>query len=138
MHADRIDSRHVARRIGLTIVFLWFFIGGIAHFVATDIETSIVPPWVPWPRLMVLVSGVCELVGASGLVWPRTRRAAGWGLFALTIAVTPVHIWMLQRPDLFPAIPYWALVLRLPLQATLLALIVWSTYTPVQLRKTAA
>ena len=138
MHADRIDSRRVARRIGLTIVVLWFSIGGIAHFVATDIETSIVPPWVPWPRLMVLVSGVCELVGAGGLVWPGTRRAAGWGLFALTIAVTPVHIWMLQRPDLFPAIPYWALVLRLPLQATLLALIVWSTYTPVRLRKSAA
>ncbi len=138
MHADRIDRRRVARRIGLTIVFLWFFIGGIAHFVATDIETSIVPPWVPWPRLMVLVSGVCELVGAGGLVWPRTRRAAGWGLFALTIAVTPVHIWMLQRPDLFPAIPYWALMLRLPLQAALLALIVWSTHTPVRLHKTAA
>jgi uncharacterized membrane protein len=116
-----------SRRAGLLVVFLWFFIGGIAHFVATDVETSIVPPWVPWPRSMVLVSGVFELLGAAGLVWPRSRRAAGWGLFALTIAVTPVHVWMLQRPDLFPAIPYWALVLRLPLQAALLALIVWST-----------
>ncbi len=130
MHSDRTDRHRVARRTGLAIVFLWFFIGGIAHFLATDIETSIVPPWVPWPRLMVLVSGVCELVGAVGLVWPRTRRAAGWGLFALTIAVTPVHVWMLQRPDLFSAIPHWALVLRLPLQAALLALILWSTHAP--------
>ena len=130
MHADSVDRHRVARRIGLAIVFLWFFVGGIAHFVATDVETSIVPPWVPWPRAMVLISGVCELLGAAGLLWPRTRRAAGWGLFALTIAVTPVHIWMLQRPDLFPAIPSWALVLRLPLQAALLALIAWSTRAP--------
>jgi uncharacterized membrane protein len=33
---------------------------------------------------------------------------------------------MLQRPELF-SVPYWALVLRLPLQAALLALIAWST-----------
>ena len=72
------DRHRLARRIGLVVVFLWFFIGGIAHFVATDVETSIVPPWVPSPRLMVLISGVFELLGAAGLVWPPTRRAAGW------------------------------------------------------------
>ncbi len=121
------DRHRHARRFGLVVVFLWFSIGGIAHFVATDVETSIVPPDIPWPRLMVLASGVFELIGATGLIWRPTRRAAAWGLFALTIAVTPVHVWMLQRPDLFPAIPYWALVLRLPLQAALLALIWWST-----------
>ncbi len=132
-------NRHrPARRFGLVVVFLWFLVGGIAHFVATDVETSIVPPWVPWPRSMVLASGVFELLGATGLGWPRTRRAAGWSLFALTIAVTPVHVWMLQRPDLFPAIPYWALVLRLPLQAALLALIAWSTNAPAPRREAGA
>ncbi len=132
-----VSTFHPGRRAGLVFVFLWFFIGGIAHFAATDIETSIVPAWIPWPRFMVLASGVFELLGAAGLVWPRSRRAAGWGLFALTIAVTPVHIWMLQRPDLFPTVPYLALVLRLPLQVALLALIVWSTRPPLP-RATAA
>jgi uncharacterized membrane protein len=60
-----------------------------------------------------------------GLLFTTTRRAAGIGLFALTVCVTPVHIYMLQRPELF-AVPYWALVLRLPLQAALLGLIAWS------------
>lgn len=118
---------HSLRRAGLVVVFLWFFIGGIAHFVATETEMRIVPPWVPWPRAAVLASGVLELLGAAGLLWHRSRRAAGWGLIALTLAVTPAHVYMLQRPDLFPAIPYWLLVLRLPLQVALLALIAWST-----------
>jgi len=107
-------------------VFLWFLIGGIAHFVATETEMRIVPPYIPWPRAAVLVSGVFELLGAAGLLWPPTRRLAGWGLFALTLVVTPAHIYMLQRPELF-AVPYWALVLRLPVQVALLALIAWST-----------
>ena len=114
--------------LGLLTVFIWFFVGGIAHFVATETEMRIVPPYIPWPRAAVLVSGVLELLGAFGLLWATTRRTAGGGLFALTIAVTPAHIYMLQQPDLFP-IPYWALVLRLPVQVALLALIVWSTST---------
>ena len=48
------------------------------------------------------------------------------GLFALTLAVTPSHFYMLQRPDLFD-VPYWLLVLRLPIQALLLELIWWSS-----------
>jgi uncharacterized membrane protein len=124
------DPHRRARRIGLAIVFLWFTLGGIAHFAATETEMRIVPPWLPWPRAAVLVSGVFELLGAAGLLWAPSRRAAGWGLFALTLAVTPCHVYMLQRPDLFPSIPYWALVLRLPVQAALLALIVWSTARP--------
>jgi uncharacterized membrane protein len=115
-----------ARRIGLTVVFLWFLIGGIAHFVATDTEVRLVPPYVPWPLAAVWVSGIFELLGAGGLLFARTRRPAGIGLFVLTLCVTPVHFYMLQRPDLF-AVPYWALVLRLPLQGMLLALIAWST-----------
>jgi uncharacterized membrane protein len=119
------DGHDRARRIGRAFVFLWFLIGGIAHFVATDIEVRLVPPFIPWPRAAVWVSGIFELLGAVGLLFATTRRAAGVGLFVLTICVSPVHFYMLQRPDLFD-VPYWALVLRLPLQVALLALIAWS------------
>jgi len=117
-----------ARMAGIAFVFLWFAIGGIAHFVFTETEMRIVPPWMPWPRAAVLVSGVLELLGAAGLLWRPTRRPAGIGLFLLTLAVTPAHFYMLQRPELFPSIPYAALVARLPVQVALLALIAWSTF----------
>ncbi|MYM75132.1 DoxX family membrane protein [Duganella sp. FT134W] len=116
-----------AQIAGLAFVFIWFFVGGIMHFVATDTEARIVPPYIPWPVAAVLVSGVFELLGAAGILIGRTRRAAGIGLFLLTLAVTPAHIYMLQRPELFP-VPLWALWLRLPIQAALLWLIVWSTW----------
>ncbi|MGQ2978645.1 MAG: DoxX family protein [Polaromonas sp.] len=124
------SSPRKAERAGLALVFLWFLLGGLAHFVFTEAEMSIVPPWMPWPREAVLISGVAELLGAVGLLWRPVRRAALWGLFVLTIAVTPAHIYMLQQPALFPSVPYWALLLRLPIQAALLALIAWLALRP--------
>ncbi len=114
------------RRLGIGFVFLWFFIGGIAHFALTSIEMRIVPPWFPWPRFAVLASGVFEWLGAAALLAPATRRAGGIGLFALTIAVTPAHIYMLQAPERFD-VPVALLWLRLPIQLALLVLIWWST-----------
>lgn len=118
------------KRASLVFVFLWFAIGGIAHFAMTNIEMRIVPPWIPWPRGVVWVSGAFELLGAAALLIPGARRAAGVGLFLLTIAVTPANIYMMQHADSF-GIPYWLLVLRLPLQAALLAMIAVSTWTPI-------
>jgi uncharacterized membrane protein len=124
-----------AKRVGLGFVFLWFFIGGVAHFVATDIEMQIVPPYIPWPRAAVLVSGVFELLGAIGILIRPTRRVAGLGLFLLTLAITPANVYMLQRSDLF-AVPYWTLILRLPIQVALLGLIGWSTGAANVLKRT--
>jgi uncharacterized membrane protein len=112
---------------GLGFVFLWFFAGGLAHFAKTDLEMRIMPPYIPWPRAAVLVSGVFELLGALGIVYGPTRRAAGMGLLALTIAVTPANIFMWQHADRFPGVSPTLLLLRLPLQVVLIACILWST-----------
>ncbi len=114
------------RTFGVAFVALWFLIGGVAHFAATDLEMRIVPPYLPWPRGVVWTSGVFELAGALGLLFRSSRRGAGLALFLLTIAVTPANVYMLQHADMFP-IPVWILVLRLPMQVGLLALIWWSS-----------
>lgn len=114
------------QRFALWFVFCWFFFGGLAHFAFADLEARIVPPQIPDAPDVVLVSGVLELAGAFGLLLPWTRRAAGWGLVLLTLAVTPANIYMLQIHDQFP-VPLWLLWLRLPLQLVLLALIVWGS-----------
>ena len=117
----------VSRRIVLGFVFLWFFVGGIAHFALTVTEMGIVPPWLPSHRALVLISGVFELLGAAGILLRPTRSLAGWGLVLLTAAVTPANVFMWQHAALYPAIPYWALGLRLPFQALLMLGIWWST-----------
>jgi len=91
----RRPARGRARHIGLALVVVWFAVGGLAHFLATDAELRIVPAWVPWPREAVWATGAAELFGAAGLLWQPTRRVAGLALFLLTVAVTPANVQML-------------------------------------------
>jgi uncharacterized membrane protein len=122
---------HIA---GIVFVFLWFALGGLAHFAYMSAEMSIVPPYLgDHQKALVIISGIFELLGALGLLLTATRRAAGMGLFALTIAVTPANVYMLQRADLFH-VPVWLLVARLPMQVALLALIYWATIRRPTLR----
>jgi len=113
--------------VGLAIVFIWFFVGGIGHFISAEMFVRIVPPYVPFALAAVYVSGVFELLGAIGIWIPRYRQWAGTGLFVLTICVTPANIYMWMNPQLFPTISPTLLAARLPVQLLLLACIWWST-----------
>ena len=115
------------KKIGLAVVFLFFLFGGIGHFVATDFFVKIVPPYVPHPRAMVLLSGVIELALAFSLFSARLRPWTGYALMALICVVSTANIHMSMNPHLFPEMPEWALTLRLVLQVGLLYLVWWST-----------
>lgn len=90
------------RLLGVAFVFLWFMLGGIAHFTSTAFFTAIVPPYIPFPVAAVYISGVIEVLAAAALLLPSSRRVAGAVLFALTIAVTPANVHMWLNPELFP------------------------------------
>ena len=120
----------MTRKIVLALVFAWFSIGGIGHFVAPDFFLKIIPPGLPYKLEAVYISGLFELLGAAALLVAGLRRMAGVGLIALTVAVTPANVYMWANPDLFPAIPEILLTLRLILQALLVAAIWWSTQRP--------
>ncbi len=100
---------------------------GVTHFTSPYGFVSIVPPYLPAPLLLVHLSGVAEIAGGVGILVPRVRRAAGWGLIALYIAVVPANIYMAinQVPLGDTPAPAWVLWLRLPLQAVFIAWAWW-------------
>lgn len=101
-----------------------FILAGVLHFVITDQYVRIMPPWLPWHRGLVLVSGVAEIAGGMGLLIPRLRRAAGIGLILLLVAVAPANWQMYLNAHAADAstLAQTLFLLRLPLQ---LALIWW-------------
>ncbi len=115
-----------SKYFALLLVFAWFFIGGIGHFIAPDFFLKIVPPSLPLRIQAVYISGFFEVLGALGLLHTQYRQWAGIGLFLLTITVTPANVYMWLHPHLFPNIPELLLGFRLILQALLLVTIWWA------------
>ena len=113
--------------IGLAIVFLWFALGGVFHFVSPQGFVRVVPPYVPFPLEVVYITGVLELLGAVGVCLPKWRQRAGTALFIFTICVTPANVYMWMNPQLFPSVSETLLGVRLIIQVLLLACIWWST-----------
>ena len=112
-------------RTGFRVLLAGTFVAaGVLHFAKTPLFVSIVPPYLPEPRALVLISGAAEIAGGVGvLLPPPVRRLAGWGLVALLVAVFPANVNMalngavINGKPIAPAL-LWA---RLPLQGGLIA-----------------
>jgi uncharacterized membrane protein len=121
------------RPIGRAVLSGLFIFMGVAHFVFADAFVHIMPPYLPFPRALVWVSGFFELLGGIGVQLPRVRRAAGYGLVALLLAVFPANIHMalnhVSAPDgtVIPPALLWA---RLPFQLVFIAWVWWVAIRP--------
>jgi len=68
---------------------------GVTHFTDAQVFVDIMPPFLSCLDLeLVYISGVFEIMCGLGLLMPHTRKAAGWALILLLIAVFPANIHM--------------------------------------------
>lgn len=117
-----------AKRIARYVFGAGFIVAGLNHFLMTAFYVSIVPPYLPWPLALVVISGLAEMgLGAALLALGRWSTLAAWGLIALLIAVFPANVHMALHPWLYPWAPVATLWLRLPLQVVLIAWAYWHT-----------
>jgi uncharacterized membrane protein len=89
---DYVDSWPQAIAVGLAAMFV---MTGVAHFVPAMRRDmiAIVPPRLPAAGLLVTITGVLELVGAAGLLYPPTRVAAAVCLFLLMLVMFPANVY---------------------------------------------
>lgn len=119
------------RRWALLALAATFVAAGVAHFVWPERYARTIPPYLPAPLLLVYVSGIFEVLGGVGVLLPATRRAAGWGLVLLLIAVFPANLHMaLHAGDFAHLAPAWALWARLPMQLVFIGWVWWATREP--------
>lgn len=113
-----------ATRVGLAVMFCFT---AAAHF--NDMRADMIrmmPPSVPYPELMVTFTGICEILGAIGLLVPRTRRIAAIALILFLIAVLPANIHAARAGVTIGGSPATPLVPRVALQVLFIALLWWS------------
>jgi uncharacterized membrane protein len=118
-----------ARRVLLWLAAIFYVGAGLLHFLSPEPYLRIMPPYIPWHRAMVEISGAAEIAGGLGLLIPRLRRIAAWGIVALLVAVFPANVYMATNDIAMGSahLPAWALWGRLPLQAVLIWWVLWSS-----------
>ena len=121
-----LRSKRAKLRVALAAMFLFAASG---HFAAPEGLLQMIPEPLPFRREAMYLSGLFEALGGIGLLVPRLRRVAGWGLVALLIVVFPANLNVainnLQIGG-FSGTPIyqWA---RLLLQPLLIWLTLWAT-----------
>lgn len=107
-----------------------FIAAGAMHFAVPSVYEKIMPPYLPWHRTLIYLSGAAEVAGGAGLLVTPTRRWAGYGLVALLFAVYPANIHMASEAvqQRGWTAPYTlATLARLPLQFPLMAWAWWAS-----------
>ncbi|MEM8551862.1 MAG: DoxX family membrane protein [Pseudomonadota bacterium] len=112
-------------RLGLA---LFFALAGVLHFAFTDSFAAIVPPLLPQPEVIVMVTGAVELLLSAALLAGRWLRTVGLLLALYCLAVLPANVMMAIEPDLSAGLAPAILWLRVALQFPLIALILWATH----------
>lgn len=119
-----LHSWAASTRVGLAAMLCFT---AVAHFndMRPDL-VAMVPPSVPNPEFMVTFTGICEVLGAVGLLVPRTRRIAAVALILFLIVVLPANIHAAQAGVTLRGAPATPLVPRILLQALFIGLVWWS------------
>lgn len=103
-----------------------FLFAGLVHVARPDVFLPIMPRWVPSPHDTVILTGLCEIAGAIGLLVPRLCWWAGLMLALYSVCVFPANIkhaldyahahgfgrgWLYHAPRLLfqPVIVWWCL-----------------------------
>lgn len=107
----------------LYVMALLYILTGMNHFRKPRMYYKIIPPYLPYPKFINIISGLSEIIFAVLLLFPAATNFAAWGIIVLLILVFPANLFMFQNKDASFGLPKWMLFLRLPLQ---FVLVLWA------------
>jgi uncharacterized membrane protein len=129
MPTETFDVIVAVLRILIALVFIGM---GLNHFVPRSARTmaAMIPPRLRSsgtlsPLRLVYLTGVCEIAGGLGLLFPPTRVLAGVALVVFLACVFPANAYAATRRERFGAlaIPFWPRLLGQVVLAALVLLV---------------
>ena len=118
------------KRTLLWVMAVAYVLAGVNHLVHPEFYLAIIPPGLPGPEWLNLVSGLAEIVLGVFVLEPRVRSLAAWGIIALLVAVFPANLYMAfenvgpEGPGSGAGVSNW---IRLPFQALFIVWAWWYT-----------
>ncbi len=111
-----------SRAVMRWLMAAFYLVAGIGHLLRPDTFLLIVPDWVPFPREVIILTGLCELAGSFALLTTRWRALAGIMLALYALCVWPANIKHALEGISLPPIPdtWWYHGPRLAFQPVLI------------------
>ncbi len=120
----------LVKTILLWVMAVLYMFAGFNHLMNPAFYVAIMPPELPNPEWLNVISGLAEIVLGVFVLEPRIRVLAAWGLIALLIAVLPANIYVAMEnlgtdgPGTGNAVANY---IRLPFQALFILWAWWYT-----------
>ncbi len=111
----------------LYLMGIAYIVAGIMHFVVPEMYLKIMPPYLPWHKELVFLSGLAEIALGALLFMEPYRKLAAWGIILLLVAVFPANIYLAQTNGAALGVSPLAAWARLPIQLLLIAWAWWYT-----------
>lgn len=110
----------------LVLSFLYIIVG-VKHFTNPNYFLAIMPPYIPYHKFMVYLSGLLEILFALMMIFKKTRFYGCWGIIFLLIAVFPANIYLYNSeiPQKILSVTKQEALIRLPYQLPLLLFAFW-------------
>jgi uncharacterized membrane protein len=100
-----------------------YVLAGINHFRVPRLYKRMIPPVLPYTKLINILSGLAEVVLGLLLCVPEYTEFAAWGIIVMLVAIFPSNVYMYLSDKAALGLPKWVRLIRLPFQ---LALIWWA------------
>jgi uncharacterized membrane protein len=118
------------KQILMWVMALAYVFAGFNHLMNPEFYLAIMPPDLPNPEWLNVLSGLAEIVLGVYLLEPRTRVLAAWGIIALLVAVFPANLYVALEnvgaggPGTGAGTANWV---RIPFQAVFIVWALWYT-----------
>ena len=113
------------KKLSLYLMCGFYILAGWNHFWHPSFYEALMPWYLPFPKFLIFISGVCEIVLGILLIPMATRRVAAYLIIAMLIVFFIIHVQMLidflNTNNKF----LWGAILRIPLQFIL----IWWAYS---------
>ena len=97
-----------------------YILAGINHFRVPRLYIKMIPPILPAPKTINIISGATEIILGVLLCVPQLSSLAAWGIIIMLIAVFPANVYMYINEKASLGLPKWVRLIRLPIQLMLM------------------
>lgn len=89
-------GNYLENKTSVRLMTGFYLIAGFNHFLNPEFYLPLIPPFFTYPEKINILSGLAEIVLATGILFYPSRKYASYGIIAMLIAFIPSHIYFIQ------------------------------------------